>query len=139
MNIENLIASLQRHREAIGEEMPQKLDFDELERDLSDSARVLSSLKEKEQLCEKLLADFKSDVQKMAVAVSRAKGDLSSCSLVEKFLSSPDLSFEDLRFLREKVKEEFNQTLPSSPRSRLTVTQPGSGLKTSEFEAGRVW
>jgi hypothetical protein len=136
MNMHELIESLKEHRDAINGEMIQKIDFDQLEKDLSETARVLSSLGEKEQLCEKLLSDFKSDVRKMALAVSRAKGNLSSCGLVDRLLSSPDLSFEDLLFLREKVKEEFDQSFPPSLQSKVVVDPGQSHQSISEFQTG---
>jgi hypothetical protein len=136
MNIQNLIESLQTHRNAISDQALQKMDFDQLERDLSEVVGTLSYLKEQKELCEKLLGEFKTDIQRMAVAISRTKGDLSSGSLVERLLSSPDLGFEDLLFLRDKVREEFNQSFPTSPQSNVVVTFSSSKLDTSEFRSG---
>jgi len=136
MNIQNLIESLNQHQDAIGDEMVQKIDFDQLEKDLGEAVCALSSLDEKEKLSERLLSDFKLEIKKMALAVSRLKGDLDSCSLVEKLLSSPDLSFEDLLFLREKVKEEFNQSFRSSPQSKVMVDHGGFNFRISEFKTG---
>ncbi len=136
MNIQDLIESLKSHRDAIDGETVQKMDFDQLEKDLSQSVLALSSLGEKEELCQKLLSDFKSQIKRMTLAVSRARGDLSSCGLVERLLESPDLSFEDLIFLREKVKEEFNRSFPSSPQSRVMIEGGGSNFTISEFKAG---
>jgi hypothetical protein len=136
MDTQELIESLKGHKDRISGEMIQKIDFDHLEKDLSEAVRVLNSSGEKEQLCEELLSDFKSEVKKMALAVSRVRGNLSACGLVEKLLSSPDLSFEDLLFLREKVKEEFNQSFPSSPQSKM-VADPGQpNLSIPEFKTG---
>lgn len=136
MSTRELMQSLTEHRDAILGEAIQKIDFDQLEKDLSEAARVLSSRGEKEQLCEKLLSDFKSEVKKMALAVSRAKGSLSSCGLVDKLLSSPDLSFEDLLFLREKAREEFNQSFPPSPQSKVFVDPGQVNTSISEFKTG---
>jgi len=136
MEIQNLIESLKKHQNAISGEMVQKIDFDQLEKDLNQAACALSSLERKEKFCEKLLSDFKSEIKKMAKAVSRVRGDLNSCSLVERLLSSPDLSFEDIVFLREKVKEEFNQSFPSSPQSKVMINHGESNFRISEFKAG---
>lgn len=136
MNGHELTESLKRHKSAINGEMIQKIDFDRLEKDLTEAARVLISRGEKEQLCEKLLSDFKSEVKKMALAVSRAKGSLSSCGLVDKLLSSPDLSFEDLLFLKKKVREEFNQSFPPSPQSKVFVDPGHVNTGISEFKTG---
>jgi len=136
MNIQNLIESLKEHRNAIGDEMVQKIDFDQLEKDLKEATIALSSLEGKEKLCEKLLSEFKSEIKKMTLAVSRVKGELNSCGLVEKLLSSPDLSFEDLLFLREKVKEEFNLSFPSTPQSKVMINLTEPNSKISEFKTG---
>jgi hypothetical protein len=136
MNVQNLIKSLQTHRNAINDQALQKIDFDQLEGDLSEAVDTLSHLKDKRELCEKLLSEFKVDIQKMAMAVSRAKGEINSCSLVERLLSSPDLGFEDLLFLRDRVREEFNQSFPASPQSSVMVTSSSSRLDASEFRSG---
>lgn len=136
MDVQNLIESLQMHRNAINDEALQKMDFDQLQRDLSDALDALSHLKEQRELCEKLLGEFKTDILKMAMAISRAKGDLSSGSLVERLLSSPDLGFEDLLFLRNKVREEFNQSFPASPQSNVVVISSNPKFDTSEFRSG---
>ena len=136
MNVHELIESLKGHKDAISGEMIQKIDFDQLEKDLTEAARVLASRGEKEQLCESLLSDFKSEVKKMALAVSRAKGNVSSCGLVDKLLSSPDLSFEDLLFLRKKVREEFNQSFPPSPQSKVFIDPGDANTSISEFKTG---
>jgi hypothetical protein len=136
MDIQNLIESLKKHHDAIGDETIQKMDFDRLQEDLIQASSALHSLEEKERLCEKLLTDYKSEIRKMALAISRMKGDSSSCGLVEKLLSSPEMSFEDLLFLKEKVKEEFNQSFPSSPQSRTIVSLPELRFDSSEFKTG---
>ena len=72
----------------------------------------------------------------MSLAVSRAKGDLSSCGLVDKLLSSPDVSFEDLLFLKRKIREEFNQSFPPSPQSKVVVGPGRVDTGFSEFKTG---
>jgi hypothetical protein len=136
MSVHELIESLKGHRDAISSEMIQKIDFDRLEKDLGEVAVVLNSLGEKERLCERLLSDFKSEIKRMSLAVSRAKGDLSSCGLVDKLLSSPDLSFEDLLFLKKKVREEFNQSFPPSPQSKVVVDPGQDNACILEFKTG---
>ncbi|MGB8656926.1 MAG: hypothetical protein WCE90_03965 [Candidatus Zixiibacteriota bacterium] len=136
MEIGSLIESLKEHSLCILEEKMQKIDFDQLEKDLGEAASALGCLEQRGKLCEKLLADFKSEIKRMALVVSRAKGDLTSCSLVEKFMSSPDLGYEDLQFLREKVREEFNQSFPSRPQSKAMVDLSDPHFGISEFKAG---
>ncbi len=136
MNIENLIESLQKQKEIINDEKIQKLDFDQMEKNLSEAASVLSLLDKKEKLCDALLSDFRSEIKRMALTVSRTKGESSSGGLVERLLLSPDLSFEDLLFLREKVREEFNQSFPSTPQSRVVMNLGESSFEISEFKVG---
>jgi hypothetical protein len=134
--IQNLIESIEKHLEAIRDEKIQKMDFDQLEKDLSEATSLLGSLEKKEKLCDSLLSDFKSEIRRMTLALSRTKGDLSSCGLVERLLLSPDLGFEDLLFLREKVREEFNQSFPATPQSKVIVNLVETNFKVSEFKTG---
>ena len=136
MNNERLIESLEKHRLAIQVETISKLDFDQLERDLGEAASALNVLEKKEKLCDQLVDDFKSEIKKMALALSRAKGNLGSTGLVEKLLSSPEMSYDDLKFLRDKVREEFNQSFPSSPQSRVVTNQTKSNFRIGEFKTG---
>jgi hypothetical protein len=136
MNNEKLIESLENHRLAIQAEAISKLDFDQLEKDLKEAASALSVLEKKKKLCDLLTDDFKSEIKRMALTLSRAKGNLSSTGLVEKFLSSSDLSYEDLKFWRDKVREEFNQSFPASPHYQVVADQTKSNFKTGEFKTG---
>ena len=136
MNVENLIESLKGHRKAIGDENIGGMDFDQLKKDLNEAASALGSLEATEKLCQRLVSDFKSQIQRMAMAVSRAKGEGGSSALVEKLLSSPDISFDDLLFLREKTREEFNQCFPVSPQSQVMVSLAESKSKVTDFKAG---
>lgn len=136
MDICELINALDQQREALGSEMVHQLDFDKLQSDLAQASNALGSLGEKEKLCERLLAEVKSEIKRMILAVSRAKGESSSCDLVEKLISSPEISLEDLLYLREKVKQEFNQCFPVSPQSRITSGSVEPQTKISEFKTG---
>ena len=84
----------------------------------------------------KKVDDFKAEIKRMTLALSRAKGDMGSAGLVEKLLSSPDMSFDDLRFLREKVREDFNLIFPSSPQSRVVASLTKSNFRAGEFKTG---
>jgi len=136
MNNERLIESLEKHRLAIQDETISKLDFDQMENDLAEAASALSVLEKKEKLCDQLVDDFKSEIKRMALAISRAKGNLSSGVLMEKLLSSPDISYDDLKFLRDKVREEFNQSFPASPQYRVVVNEAESNFKMGDFKTG---
>ncbi len=136
MEIGNLKGALTNHRDAINAENVQKLDFDQLERDLDEAVSILNTLEKKERLCDQLVDDFKADIKRMTLVLSRVKGDMGSVGLVEKLLSSPDMSFDDLRFLREKVREDFNLIFPSSPQSRVVANLTKSNFRVGEFKAG---
>jgi hypothetical protein len=136
MNNEKLIESLEKHRIAIQDETISKLDFDQLEKDLKEAASVLGISEKKEKLCDLLTDDFKAEIKRMALTLSRAKGNLGSTGLVEKLLSSPDLSYDDLKFLRDKVKEEFNQSFPASPHYKVVAGRAEPNFKMREFKTG---
>jgi hypothetical protein len=136
MNNEKLIESLEKHRLAIQDETIAKLDFDQLEKDLKEAASALNLLEKKEKLCDQLTEDFKAEIKRMALTLSRTKGNLGSTGLVEKLLTSTDLSYEDLKFLRDKVTEEFNQSFPASPQYRVVANQTKPNFKMREFKTG---
>ena len=136
MEIGNLVSALTNYRNAINDEKLQKLDFDLMEKDLDETVSLLYTLEKKEKLCDQLVDDFKAEMKKMTLALSRVKGDCGSTGLVEKLLSSPDMSFDDLRFLREKVREDFNLSFPSSPQSKVVANLTRSTFRTGEFKTG---
>ncbi len=136
MEIGNLISALTNNRNAINDEKLQKLDFDLLERNLDEAVSILNTLEKKEKLCDQLVDDFKAEIRRMVLALSRVKGDMGSSGLVEKLLSSPDMSFDDLRFLREKVKEDFNLSFPFSPQSKVAANLTKSNFRVREFKTG---
>lgn len=136
MEMENLIGALKNYRDAINDENIQKLDFDQLEKDLDEAVSLLKTIEKKDKLCVQLMDDFKEEIKKMALVISRVKGDMGSTGLVEKLLSSPDISFDDLRFLREKVREDFNLSFPSSPQSRVVANLTKSNFRAGEFKTG---
>jgi len=136
MDIQNLIGALKEHIGCLDAEKIEKIDFDRMQEDLKNSIEALASLQTKEELCEKLLSDFKSEIKRMSFAISRAKEDLNSHGLVEKFLSSENLSFDELVLLREKVREDFNKSFPSKPQAKVVDNLGFGGFKISEFKAG---
>jgi hypothetical protein len=136
METQKLIDALNLQRQAIGNEAIHQLDFDKLEKDLSDAASALGKLDRTEKLYQGLLLDFKREIRRMALAVSRTKGEIGSCSLVEKFISSADINLDDLFFLREKVREEFNRCFPLPPQSKVTGRTSEPRKKVAEFKTG---
>jgi hypothetical protein len=136
MEIGNLVSALTNYRNAINDEKLQKLDFDLMEKDLDETVSLLETLEKKKKLCDQLVDDFKAEIKRMTLALSRVKGDTGSAGLVEKLLSSPDLSFDDLRFLREKVREDFNLSFPSSPQSKVMANLTKSNFRAGEFKTG---
>ncbi len=136
MDIQNLIEALKEHIGHLDGEKIEKIDFDRMQEDLKNSMDALSSLQRKEELCDKLLFDFKSEIKRMSLAMSRAQGDLSTSGMVERLLSSEDLDFDELILLREKVREDFNKSFPSRPQAKVIDKSGFGGFKISEFKAG---
>jgi magnesium-transporting ATPase (P-type) len=136
MNIQNLIEALKEHVEHLDGEKIEKIDFDQMQEDLRTSVEALSSLQRKEELGDKLLCDFKSEIKRMSLAVSRSQGDMTTSGMVERLLSSENLSFEELILLREKVREDFNRSFPAKPQAKIVDKLGFGGSKTREFKAG---
>ena len=136
MDIQNLIDALKEHIGCLDAEKIEKIDFDRMQEDLKNSIEALASLQRKEELCGKLLSDFKSEIKRMSLAISRGKGDLSTCGMVERLLSSENLSFDELILLREKVREDFNKSFPTKPQAKVADSLGFGGFKISEFKAG---
>lgn len=136
MNIQNLINALREHMEHLDGEKVEKIDFDQMQEDLKNSIEALIFLHTKEELSDKLLADFKSEIKRMSLGVSRANGDLNTSGMVETLLSSENLSFEELVLLREKVRKDFNKSFPTKPQAKVVDKLGFSGHKISEFRAG---
>jgi len=136
MQTQKLVEALKEHVTCLDAEKIEKIDFDQMQEDLKNSIEALISLQRNKRLCEKLLADFKSEIKKMSLAISRAKGDVNASGLVERFLSSEDLSFEELVLLRDKVREDFNKSFPSRTQAKVVDSLEFGELKISEFKAG---
>jgi chorismate mutase len=136
MQTQELIESLKEYIESLDTEKIEKIDFDQLLEDLKAVTEALILLQRKENLCDQLFSDFKSDIKRMSFAISRAKSDLKAPGLVEKLLSSENLSFEELILMREKVREDFNKTFPAKPQAKVVDTLGFGGFKINEFKTG---
>ncbi len=136
MEIQNLIKNLEEYKRSLQDESIELIDFDQLQVDLDKAALALSSLYAKERICERLEAEFKSEIKRLAKAICHVKGDSTSWSLVERLLLSPDLSADELLLLREEIKEEFNRCFHSTPRSKVMVDLTAPNFRISEFKTG---
>ena len=136
MKSQNLIEALNGHIECLDGEKIEKIDFDQMQEDLKNSIEALISLQQKEELCDKLLCDFKSEIKRMSLAISRTNHDSKTFGLVERLLSSENLSFDELILLREKVREDFNKSFPTKPQAKVVDNLGFGGFKISEFKAG---
>jgi hypothetical protein len=136
MQIQELIGALNEYQKCLDAENVEKLDFDQMQEDLKTSISALIFLQKKEELCDKLLSDFKADIKRMSLSIFRAKGDLKTPGLVEKLLSSENLSFEELTLLREKVREDFNKSFPTKPQAEIIDRLGFRSFKISEFKTG---
>lgn len=136
MQRQELIDALKEHIKRLDGEKIEKIDFDKLQEDLRASMEALLSLQKKEELCDQLLGDFKSEIKRMSLAMSRAQGDQNTSGMVERLLSTQDLSFDELVLLRQKIREDFNRSFPTKPQARVIDNFGFGGLKASEFKAG---
>jgi hypothetical protein len=137
MKTDELVSNLRAHIESIGDEKIELLDFDSLRDDLKNTAGLLLKLDEKGKLCDKLLNGIKSDIKRMSLDVSRAKGDASSLSLTERLLNSEDLDYDDLVLLKDQVKAEFDRTFPGKPIHEMMEKGTSSDFKVGEFKTGK--
>jgi hypothetical protein len=133
MKRQELAKKLKENVALLKEERIEKIDFDELLKDLIEASETLINLAKKEELGNKLLSDFKSEIRRMALALSKSIGDKSNLDLVENLLSSENLSFEDLALLKRQVKSEFDKAFPSKPLSRIAEKMQAGKIRIEEF------
>ena len=136
MKTDELVNNLRTHIETISDEKIELLDFDSLRDDLKNAAEILLNLDEKGKVCDKLLADIKSEIKRMSLAVSRAKGDTSTLNLTERLLDAEDLDYEDLFLLKRQVRTEFDRTFPGKPLHKIVEQGQSFDFKVGEFKIG---
>ncbi len=118
MEIEELVENLKRDAQRLKEEKIELIDFDRLEGNLRAASDKLRRMKEKEEVAEKILKDFKGEIKRMAGSLSRLKGEDSSSELIGKYLSNQNTGYEELCLLKRRLESEFNESFPSAPLSR---------------------
>lgn len=136
MKTDELVNNLRAHIESISDEKIELLDFDSLRDDLKNAAGLLLNLDQKGRLCDKLLDGIRSEIKRMSLAVSRAKGDPSNMNLTERLLNSEDLEYEDLALLKRQVEAEFDRTFPGKPIHKMMEKGPSCDFKVGEFKTG---
>ena len=133
--IKDLAGKLENCQLCLEEERFEDIDFDELKSILKNACETLVYLEEKKDLCNKLLLDFKGEMMKMSLAISKAKGEGNiSSSLTEKFILS-DLSFEEMVGLRKHLKDELNRNFHTSPKYQTKNDIQKSKVDTALFKA----
>ena len=118
MEILKLIENLKGQAERIKESRIEEIDFDGLEENLKTASEMLKKMKGKEETAENILDDFKTEIKRIALSLSRLKGDNSNLELIEKYLSNPDLDYDELCLLKTKLKAEFDKNFPNAPLSK---------------------
>ena len=118
MEILKLIENLKGQAERIKESRIEEIDFDRLEENIKTASEMLKKMKGKEETAENILDDFKAEIKRIALSLSRLKGDNSTLELIEKYLSNPNLAYEELYLLKTKLKSEFDKNFSSTPRSK---------------------
>lgn len=82
------------------------------------ASEKLKRMKQKEEVAEKILKDFKGEIKRMAVSLSRLKGENTSPEFIEKYLSNQDIGYEELCLLKRRLELEFKESFPNAPLSR---------------------
>jgi hypothetical protein len=118
MEIEELIENLKRDAQRLKEEKIELIDFDRLEENLKIASEKLKRMKEKEEVAEKILKDFKGEIKRMAVSLSKLKGEDSSSELIGKYLSNQNIGYEELCLLKMRLESEFSESFTNAPLSR---------------------
>jgi len=118
MEIEELIENLKRDAQRLKEEKIELIDFDRLEENLKIASEKLKRMKEKEEVAEKILKDFKGEIKRMAVSLSKLKGEDSSSELIGKYLSNQNIGYEELCLLKMRLESEFSGSFTNAPLSR---------------------
>lgn len=118
MEIEELTEELKRDAQRLKEEKIELIDFDRLEGNLISASEKLKRMKQKEEVAEKILKDFKGEIKRMAVSLSRLKGENTSPEFIEKYLSNQDIGYEELCLLKRRLELEFKESFPNAPLSR---------------------
>ncbi|MDP2960007.1 MAG: hypothetical protein Q8N71_01165 [candidate division Zixibacteria bacterium] len=118
MEILKLIENLKGQAERIKESRIEEIDFDGLEENLKTASEMLKKMKGKEETAENILDDFKAEIKRVALSLSRLKGDNSNLKLIEKYLSNPNLAYEELHLLKTKLKSEFDKNFSITPLSK---------------------
>ena len=136
MKTSQLLENLGKHAQSIKSEEIETVDFDSLAGDLKSAAQALSDLGRKAELCDKFMDEARSEIKRMSLAVSRAKGDASALDLTERLLESEGLDYDDLALLRRQVRAEFDRTFPGKPIHQVMETGEGFRLRASEFKIG---
>ena len=136
MNVSELAKALKNHALLMDQEKTTQINFDELQKDLRQASEVLTKLEEKSNLGEKLLGDFKAEIKRMSLTLSRVKDDPHLFELTQKFVDSDNMRFEDLILLRKQIRSEFDKAFPSKPQAKIMKILPSFNYKIKEFKAG---
>jgi len=118
MEVSELIENLREESEKIKQEKLEELDFDKLQQDLNSASGMLKKLTNKEKTSEKILEDYKSEIKRLALSLSRLKGENANLGLIEKHLQNENLSYEELCLLKKQLKSEFDKSFTTAPLSK---------------------
>jgi hypothetical protein len=138
MEIEELTEELKRDSQRLKEEKIELIDFDRLEVNLKIASEKLKKMKDKEEVAEKILKDFKGEIKRMAVSLSRLKGENGSCELIGKYLSNQNVGYEELCLLKRRLESEFNESFPNSPISKAGYTFSKDKRTKDQLEEYRI-
>ena len=60
----------------------------------------------------------KSEIKRLALSLSRLKGENANLGLIEKHLRNENLSYEELCHLKNQLKSEFDKNFSTAPLSK---------------------
>ena len=118
MEIPELIVTLKEQNEKIKQEKIEELDFDKLEQTLKFASERLDKLNKKDNISERILKDYKAEIKRLVLSLSRLRGENANFELIEKTLQNEDLSYEELSSLKKQLQSEFDRSFSTSPVSK---------------------
>ncbi len=128
-----IVEQLQSYSRQIIEHNLERIDCQQLSSHLTDTANLVESLLEKAALADSLFQLFRDDLLTRTRAVARLTGNNSS--LVERLITSDQVSLAELLVLRTDIQAAFDAAF-SSKLKDATLTQPDDRDKLAQYKIG---
>ncbi|MCI0531011.1 MAG: hypothetical protein L0Y74_03565 [candidate division Zixibacteria bacterium] len=115
---------------------PEGIDLFHLKETLQRAKEMLISYCEEKRSFVQLQNEYADEIKRMAKAISVCKGNKGLSEIVERLISSGNLSQEDLQTLKKQVRDEFNQVFQSRPRGTMDASRESNIRNVTEFKIG---